>query len=171
MFLIVIDYAGNNAGESMKNRILIAAILILPTALLAQPDREAFPTRARSAFRGKSAALQTVSAPRAQKGGPKDPRPPAKTPIPVPPHGHTPGASIRTSDLGYSATPTHDAHYANNDPGYAIVQDQSQTTILDPFPGIFVGPADKLPPPNPGLDGHASGRNAITPNAAARQGR
>ena len=36
--------------------------------------------------------------------------------------------------------------------------------LLNPFPGIRVGPADKLPPPTPGRLGSASGRNAITAN-------
>jgi hypothetical protein len=72
--------------------------------------------------------------------------------------------------LGYTTTPTNDAHYANNDPGYAIVQDPNQTVVLDSFSGARVGIADKLPPPNPGMGGNASGRNAITPNTVASQG-
>jgi hypothetical protein len=103
---------------------------------------------------------------------PQPPTPaPTPTPAPVyvPPYDYTPGALIRTAGLGYTMTPANDAHYANNDPGYAIVQDPSQTQVLNPFPGVHVGPADKLPPPNPGLGGNASGRNAITPNSVASE--
>jgi hypothetical protein len=105
---------------------------------------------------------------RTLKGGSAAPQPPAPTPAPVyvPPYDYTPGALIRTAGLGYTATPTNDAHYANNDAGYAIVQDPKQTMILDSYSGARVGAADRLPPANPALGGNASGRNAITPNAA-----
>jgi hypothetical protein len=81
-----------------------------------------------------------------------------------PPYLYTPGALIRTEGLGYDAVPTNDARWQTTAPGYAIAQDPNQSTLLNPFPGIRVGPADKLPPPNPWGSGRASGRNAITPN-------
>jgi hypothetical protein len=82
-----------------------------------------------------------------------------------PPYLYTPGALIRTEGLGYDAVPANDARWQTTAPGYAIVQDPNQSILLNPFPGIRVGPADKLPPPNPWGSGRASGRNAITPNA------
>ncbi|MBI5239697.1 MAG: hypothetical protein HY926_04435 [Elusimicrobia bacterium] len=84
-----------------------------------------------------------------------------------PPYLYTPGALIRTEGLGYTAAPANDSRWQTTAPGYAIVQDPNQSFLLTPFPGIHVGPADKLPPPTPGRLGSASGRNAITPNSAA----
>ncbi|MCX5796744.1 MAG: hypothetical protein NTY77_14715 [Elusimicrobia bacterium] len=218
----------------MRNRTLIVAILILPSALLAQSGRRGG-APARATFRGSSAAPRTVvthlapvvrsnsvltshpvtvsqagrataiqgsviapsgvtfsgvtsrfEASRARSGrswsvgsyksnlrgrgsfGARradDPQPPAEAPAYIPPYDYTPGALIRTEGLGYKATPTNDARWANNDPGYAIVQDPQQTVTLNPFPGIHVGRADRLP-----SAGGASGRNAITPNEVASQG-
>jgi len=96
-----------------------------------------------------------------------DPQPPAPAPVYIPPYDYTPGALIRTEGLGYKTTPTNDAHWANNDLGYAIVIDPDKMLLLDPFPGAHIGPADKRPPPNPGVGGSASGRNAITQNPPA----
>ena len=201
----------------MRNRILIVAILLWPSALLAQSGHRTSSAPARSTFRGSSSAARwtstaprsiqaTVShvvvaarsrsvpfsptaranaiqglataglnsrfaAPRGQSGrgwshrfdkltfqgkrsfGARradDPQPPAQTPVYIPPYDYTPGALIRTEGLGYTATPTNDAHWANNDPGYAIVQDPNQALLLNPFVGVHVGPKDRLPPPSPG---------------------
>jgi len=222
----------------MRNRVLIAAILIMPSTLLAQPGRGTSPARARSTTHWSSSARRVRTSPqslqakfsrvvasansnpllsgspasvspaarasalraltanawasffpatrslsgngsargfggglsgqRALKGSTPTPPPPTPTPAPVyvPPYDYTPGALIRTAGLGYTATPANDAHYANNDTGYAIVQDPNQTVILDSYSQARVGAPDKLPPANPGLGGSASGRNAITPNAA-----
>ena len=92
---------------------------------------------------------------------------PAETSVPAeapPPYTYTPGALIRSEGLGYAAAPANDARWQTTAPGYAIVQDLNQSVLLNPFPGIRVGPADKLPPPTPGRLGSASGRNAITAN-------
>ena len=105
-------------------------------------------------------------APAPQTPAPQTPAPQTES---IPPYLYTPGALIRTEGLGYKATPTNDAHWQNNDLGYAIVQDPSQTVTLDPFPGVHKGPADKLPPANAG-SGKASGANAITANAVPSEG-
>ncbi|MDD5630069.1 MAG: hypothetical protein PHU21_13455 [Elusimicrobia bacterium] len=90
-----------------------------------------------------------------------EPQTPAPAPAENPPYNYTPGALIRTEGLGYKATPTDDARWQNNDPGYAITQDPGNTVVLNPFAGIHVGPPDRQPAANAG---GASGRNAITPN-------
>jgi hypothetical protein len=208
----------------MKKLILIAAVLIVPSALPAQPGHAAHLAPGRAHLRGWSAqtrwrgamprsitstvahvvtaaksdpsrtgspaaasAQARSSAPRALSGrgssqafssnrggihiqrlaaatGSDDPQPPAPAPTPVPPYDYTPGALIRTAGLGYTVTPTNDAHYSNNDPGYAIVQDPEQAPLLNPCVGVHMGPPDKYPTPNPVGHGNASGRNAITPN-------
>jgi len=84
-----------------------------------------------------------------------------------PPYLYTPGALIRTEGLGYTATPTNDTHWQTTAPGYAIVQDPAQSVLLDPFPGIHVGPADRMTTSAASAGGRASGRNAITPNAVS----
>jgi hypothetical protein len=174
----------------MKNLMLAAVILALPSALPAQPNRRFYSAPARSNFRSLPAATRSARTNRflpasrasfsplvrssaqsfAKKSGPKGPQPPTQNQAPIPPYDYTPGALIRSAGPGYTIAPSNDARSSDNAPGYAITQDPSPAMILNPFPGVFVGPADKLPPPNPTAGGTASGRNAITPTTPAGQG-
>jgi len=123
-----------------------------------------FASRSASAFRNFRPLSRGQR--RAGSDPPADPQPTDPAPEYIPPYDYTPGALIRTAGLGYTTTPTNDAHWQNQDLGYAIAQEEGRSWLLNPHVGAHYGPPDKLPPPNPGSMGAASGRTAITPNSA-----
>jgi len=110
----------------------------------------------RDLWGGKAAAARTMA------DDPPTPAPPA--PQEPAPYYYTPGALIRSEGLGYTTKATDDARTHVVEAGYKIGLEEDKALTLNPHRGAHYGPPDKLPPPNPGMGGDASGRNAITPN-------
>jgi hypothetical protein len=77
------------------------------------------------------------------------------------------GALIRTAGLGFIETPAEEPRWHVVEAGDHVAMDEGRAQYLPGYSG-FVGPKDKMPAPNPGFGGSAtggtaSGNNGITP--------